>query len=251
MARKFALLIPAILILLAGLVFVGIKMKESASNKDVPSNNDKVTISHTTKGDASNESPLTKRERVERDDQKDFQKLEAEFDQILPAKYPNQLSALCDRTLKPEDTLILGGFKKADGTHEFTMLNVVAVSADGMPLTKNATTQDAGIQYKIITRTVDLSDESAKEMGFDSLISPARTQIQNSLVLSNDDASFNIFMNADSIITPITAIVRPGQVGVMSVGTDEKAYVYSIRVDRVETDNSLRIRTRVESPAGL
>jgi hypothetical protein len=85
-------------------------------------------------------------------------------------------SSLCDTTLSLGETLVLGGFRHADGNYEFTMLELKPTGADGAPMQEGAADR-----YNVTATVFKLSREKSLEMGLGSLISPAITRIQKSI----------------------------------------------------------------------
>lgn len=185
----------------------------------------------------------TKRGRQDDADAKALRELEAEFDEILPAQFPDQFSSLSDATLEPGETLALGGFRKANGSYEFTFLEITPIAADGRP----HDSQGSLPVYAITMRTMEMSRGKSSQNGLDSLISPAKTRIQKIIVFPPGEIP-----QPDpngGIMTMPSATVRPNSPAIMSVGTDDRAYVISLIVSPTDVANSIRIRTRVESPA--
>lgn len=167
--------------------------------------------------------------------------LEAEFDKILPAQFPEQFSSLCDATLQPGESLVLGGFRKPDGNYEFTMLEVEPIGADGAPLQEGAATQ-----YKVTLKNFGLSREKSMESGFGSLISPAMTRIQKSIAFPPGETPS---IETQDVATMPTVVTRPDQTATIQMGSNEKAYMVSMIVSSEDSGKSIRIRTRVESPS--
>lgn len=185
----------------------------------------------------------TKRGRQDDADAKALRELEAEFDEILPAQFPEQFSTLCDASLNPGETLVLGGFRKADGNYEFTMLEAEPLGVDGAPLQK----EGAAPQYRIKAKTLAISHEASLEMGLDTLISPAKTRIQKNIVFPAGEFPRPDGYSRAMAMPSVT--VRPDVAATISIGTDYESYVISLIVSPQDASATLRIRTRVESPS--
>jgi hypothetical protein len=240
MSKRSALLIPAILCFLATLAFLGLKSMGYVFSAGEHGQSAAGNTPHPSLNESSDKPPQTKRNRHEDGDAKALRGLEAEFDEILPAQFPKQFSSLCDTTLDLGETLVLGGFRKADGDYEFTMLNVEPIGADDAPLQKGA-----AAQYKVKITTSVMSRGDSLEVGFGHLISPAMTRIQKSIAFPPGE---NRLIHTKSIAT-MSIFVTQDQAGSIQIGTDDKAYVVSMIVSPEDTGKSTRIRTRVESPA--
>lgn len=213
-------------------------------NKDGSSGSSPNNTLTTTSADSrSTHITETKFEREDQGAAKALRELEIEFDKILPAQFPGQFSSLCDATLEPGETLVLGGFMKADGNYEFTMLEATPLGADGNPLQ----TEGSAVNYKVTTRTMGMSREKSSEMGLGSLISPAKTRIQKSIVFPAGQAP--ALTDITRVMTMPSVTTRPDGAATMSIGTDDQAYVMSLIVSPQDTGESLRIRTRIESPS--
>jgi hypothetical protein len=190
----------------------------------------------------------TKHERANSDEAQALREMEKEFDKLLPAKFPGQFSSLCDATLNPGETLVLCGFMTADGNYEFTTLEAKPIKADGTPL-EPGEAKDSPSQYMVKTRSVIMSPEASSELGLGSLMSPARTRIQKSVVLPQGE----VLLRPDKtvgVMTSPSVTLRPGTAVSISAGTEEKALVISMIVNPGDTKGSIRIRTRIESPVG-
>lgn len=245
MAKRNALLIPAILCFLATLAFLGLKSMGYVFSAGEHGQTAAGNTPHPSLNESSDQPPQTKRDRHEGGDAKALRELEAEFDEILPAQFPDQPSSLCDATLEPGETLFLGGFGKADGNYEFTMLEAKPVGADGA----SRKTAGPAPQYKITTRTMSLSREKSSEMGLSSLISPAKTRIQKSIVFPSGETP--PLGEITRVMTMPSATTRPDTAATISVGTDDQAYVISFIINPQEDSDSIRLRTRIESPDGF
>lgn len=238
MTNRHPLLIPAILCVLVIAAFIGLKSYRSGTApKDTNGAEQGNTPASVRESDPLKPSQTTKRERQGEAEAKALRDLEKEFDQILPAQFPEQFSALSDSNLKTGESLVLGGFKRSDGNYEFTRLKVDPVTAE-----------DGSIQYRISTRSLSINSENSSKVGLDSLISPARTRIQKSLKFPSNDITM-LKSAVDTMTSPIIQ-VKPGTAATISIGTAEQAYVISVMVSPTDDGESMRVRTRVESPAG-
>lgn len=241
MSKRTALYITAILSLLAALVFLGVKSMGSVASAKAHREADNGNATHPPRINNSDQQPQTKRSRQDEPDAKALRELEAEFDKILPAQFPEQFSSLCDATLQPGESLVLGGFRKADGDYEFTMLEVEPLGADGTRLQEGA-----AAQYKVTLKNFGLSREKSMESGFESLISPAMTRIQKSIAFPPGETPS---IDAQDMATMPTVVTRPDQTATIQMGSNEKAYMVSMIVSSEDSGKSIRIRTRIESPA--
>jgi hypothetical protein len=240
MSKRNALLTLAFLCLLATLALLGLKSMGYVFSAGKHGQTAAGNTPHPSLIDNSDQPPQTKRGRHEDGDAKALRELEAEFDEILPAQFPEQFSSLCDTTLDPGETLVLGGFRKADGDYEFTMLEVEPIGPDGTPWQEGAASQ-----YKVTLMAFGLSREKSVEMGFGSLISPAMTRIQKSMSFPPGEAPS---IDAEAVATMPSVVTRPDQYATIQMGANDKAYKVSMIVSREDTGKSIRIRTRVESP---
>lgn len=160
--------------------------------------------------------------------------MENEFDRILPAQFPEQYSSLCDVSLKPGETLVLGGFRTTQGDLEFTTMQAEPTD-----------TGNGQTGYLIKMKTMHLSADLSREIGLEHLISPARMRIQKSAVLSPDEAAR---MNSGKIISTPSLLTKADEMATISVGSDHKAHVISLIASPGPDEASLRLRTRTESP---
>jgi hypothetical protein len=230
----------AILSLLAILVLLGLIQMGSVVSTKAHRENGNGNASHPSRINDPDQQPQTKRSRRNNADAKALRELEAEFDEILPALYDG-FSSLCDTTLTLGETLFLGGFRHADGNYEFTMLEFEPTGADGAPM------QEGAADRYIVTATVfKLSREKSEEMGLGSLISPAITRIQKSVAFPPGETPS---IHEEAVAIEQRFEIRPDQTARTGTGTDSKAYRFSMIVSPEDTGKSIRIRTRVESPA--
>jgi hypothetical protein len=238
MPKRSALFIAAILSLLAILLILGLKRMGSAVSTKADRETGNGNASHPSLIGNSDQSRQTKRDR--QDDAEALRELEAEFDEILPAIYDG-FSSLCDTTLSLGETLVLGGFRHADGNYEFTMLELKPTGADGAPMQEGSADR-----YNVTATVFKLSREKSVEMGLGSLISPAITRIQKSVAFPPGEAPS---IHAEAVAVKESFEIRPDQTAKTGTGTDSKAYRFSMIVSPEDTGKSIRIRTRVESPA--
>ncbi len=231
MKRKTPLLLAVILGLLA--IFLTIKVLNRNGNSSGRSSNSEREKSN----DASLNSDInghtsTKSDRADAAYKKSLKEMEREFDEILPAQFSDQHSTLCDTNLKPGENLIIGGFKHADGNFEFSSLVVEKIEVDG--------------SNRVTMKTFIMSGERVTELGLDSLVSTAKKRIQQSIVFPPGDQSW--MRSAVDMMTTPSITIKPGQLGVMSMGTDKNGLALSVITDPGSEGNSIRVRTRIESP---
>jgi hypothetical protein len=229
--RKTPLLLAVILGLLA--IFLTIKVLNRNGNSTGRSSNSEREKSK----DASLNSDInghtsTKSDRADAAYKKSLKEMEREFDEILPAQFPDQHSTLCDTNLKPGENLIIGGFKHADGNFEFSSLVVEKIEVDG--------------SNRVTMKTFIMSGERVTELGLDSLVSTAKKRIQQSIVFPPGDQSW--MRSAVDMMTTPSITIKPGQLGAMSIGTDKNGLALSVITDPGSEGNSIRVRTRIESP---
>ncbi len=181
------------------------------------------------------ETPAQSRKRQKRPMNLDLQDLEKEFDEILPAQFPDQPSSLCDAELKPGETLVLGGFGSGDGGYEFTAIQAEMSVSD---------TGSTGFILRL--KSFTMGRDASHEIGLESLISPAKTRIQKSVVFPPGESPW---MDAASsvILAPMVAM-DAGTPATINMGTKEQARVYSLIANPIGDDGSLRLRTRIENP---
>lgn len=234
--RKTPLLLAAILGLVAILFSLKIISQSSHWPDDHHSAGERKNPSEAALDADINRSTPTKSDRADAAYKKSLQEMEREFDEILPAKFPDQFSSLCDANLEPGDHLILGGFKNADGNFEFNSLNLEAVEVDGTT------------QHVVHMKTFTMDQTSVSELGLDPLVSPAKKRIQQSIVFPAGQSSRMV--SAIEIMSSPAIRVNPGQPGSINMGTDKQALVLSVITQPGDDGNSIRVRTRIESPAG-
>ena len=245
MAKKL-LIQSAICILAIALLVILLSPKTNDETNSSGSSPEKTHTNVSTDSRSPAEIDIrTKRDREDPEAALALREMEREFDRLLPALFPKQNTSLCDTTLEPGDTLVLGGFRRSDGNYEFTMLEAEPLGVDGAPFQKEG---DAP-QYKITTKFLLMSREKSSEIGLDSLISPAKIRIQKSIVFPvgktpSLDASIHI-MSMPHIVT------RPDTAASMSIIQEDQGYLMSMIVSPKDASKSLRIRTRVESPSEL
>jgi len=248
MAKTKTILIPAILCAIAIVAYISLKSMGhvlfETERDEAESGNTPPPIRESD----SREQSLTKLERQDQSGAKALRELEIEFDEILPAKFPEQFSSLSDATLAPGEKLFLGGFRTADGNYEFTMLEADPIKADGTQL-KPGEIKDAPLQYMVNTKTFVVRPEASSEFGLGSLISPAKTRIQKSVVSPSDETLLRPD-NTVGMMTNPSLTLRPDTAASISVGTEKQARVISMIVSPGDTAESIRIRTRVETPIG-
>lgn len=246
MQRSNALLIPAILCFVAIMACISLKSLGFAFFRAKGDGADgRSTHTPRIESLAAKHSP-TKRERQGDADAKALRELELELDGILPAQMPAQSSSLCNATLRPGETLVLGGFATTDGNFEFTLLEVIPIHPDGTPM-KSGEVNDAPSQYKVSAKSLVLSREASSGLGLGSLISPAKTRIQKSVVFPPGESP--PIPDAGARITSMPSLtVRKDTAGSIFVGTDKEARVISLILSTGESAGSIRIRTRIESP---
>jgi hypothetical protein len=234
--RISPLLLAVILGLLA--IFLTIKvMNRNGNSADRSSDRSSVSVreksNHASLNGDINGAASTKSDRADAAYKKSLQEMEREFDEILPAQFPDQHSTLCDTYLKSGENLIIGGFKHADGNFEFSSLIVEEIEVDGSN------------QHFVRMKTFIMSRERVTELGLDSLVSTAKKRIQQSIVFPSNDQSW--MSSAVDVMTAPSITMKPGQLGVISVGTDKKGLALSVLTDSGSEGNSIRIRTRIES----
>jgi hypothetical protein len=162
--------------------------------------------------------------------------IKREFDEILPAKYPDQYSSLCDANLKPGEVLILGGFKTADGQYEFNALQVHP-SAD--PETPGS--------YRIENRSFVLSREQCAEHGLTDLLSPAPMRIQKSVVRPTSTLP-QMLTNSGMVLSMPAVTAQSNLSANISIGMENQARAFSYAAEPGTDGESIRLRTRIESP---
>ena len=237
MAKK--LLIPSAICLLAVALWVMLLPPKKKNGKTSPSGSSAAI----TRTQASTERPSpeetdigTKREREDPGAALALRKMEKEFDELLPAQFPDQFSSLCDVTLNPGESIVLGGFKKADGNYEFTMITV----------TPNDSEEMEG-QYTVKPTTMVLTPEKSSELGLGALVSPARTRIQKSIIIP----TAGTITGAGGYVGIMTGpyVTAPADTpSSISLGNSERAHVISTMISPQEGGYSIRLRTRIESP---
>ncbi|MEP2776044.1 MAG: hypothetical protein ABJQ29_14390 [Luteolibacter sp.] len=234
------LLLPVAIFTLAvalSIILISRKNRNEANGSNFPAENASTTI-------PANVNPHERPEvesKLEREDPSAAiarRNLEKEFDELLPAQYPNQFSSLCDVTLEPGESLILGGFKTSDGNYEFTMMTVTPYHAG-----------NGGNQYSIRAQNMTLTPEKSAEMGFDALISPAKTRIQKSHIVNSHD--FDPSGDGVSISANPTLVTNANSPASITIGNAEGAHVISTFVTPQGDGESIRLRTRIESPTSL
>ena len=231
MSKRNALFVPAILCFLATLAFLGLKSMGYVFSAGEHGQTAAGITPHPALNESSDQPPQTKRDRHENGDAKALRELEAEFDEILPAQFPEQFSSLCDVTLKSGESLVLGGFRKSDGNYEFTMITVAP--------------NDSG-QYTTKATTMVLSPDRTSELGFDALVSPAKTRIQKSLIV--DSGAIIGTGNFVEMMTGPYMTAPANTSSTISVGNSESSHVISTLVNPQNDGDSIRLRTRIESP---
>lgn len=238
------LLLPAAILSLAVALSINLissKNNDESDKPDSPAENASTNTS-TNSLDPQETELETRREREDPSAAIARRNLEKEFDEILPAQFPNQNSSLCDATLSPGDTLFLGGFKKPDDSYEFTTMTVEPIGTDAQPLK----TEGTAPQYKVSMKILNMSAEKSTQIGLDSLVSTAKTRIQKSITFPPDELPQT---DVDTkLLSMPTLIMKPGVPASLSVGSEEQAHAISLIVNPNDEDQSIRIRTRVESP---
>jgi hypothetical protein len=234
---QLKLLVPAAICILA--IALSVKLIPSISNdKDSsPASSPENTLTTTSADSRSQQETETKLERENQGSAQARRNLEKEFDELLPAQFPDQHSSLCDVNLEAGESLVLGGFKRSDGNYEFTKITVTPKVSEGNVMF-----------YSIKAATMVLTEEKSSEFGYDALVSPAKTRIQKSLITSSGatapSSDYFGFMSSPTIIT---AANQPGSI---SVGGSESAHVISTIAAPQGDGDSIRLRARIESPAG-
>ena len=239
------LLIPsAICILAIALLVMPLSPKKShETNSSGSSPENTPTKASTDSRNPEENSFRTKHDREDPEAALARREMEKEFDELLPAQFPDQPSSLCDATLEPGDTLVLGGFRRSDGNYEFTTLVAEPIGADGAPFQKEA----AAPQYKITTKLLLMSREKSSKIGLASLISTAQTRIQKSIVFPAGETPS---LATDTHLVSMPHVVtRPDTAATMYIAQENEGHVVSMIVSPKEDGKSLRIRTRVESPS--
>lgn len=252
MTQKQTLLIPAILLVLGIVAFIALKSQRSGGASEDTVNEEQTNAPNSPQQSDHRLPSQIKRERKGEADAKAFRELEIEFDKILPAQFPQQSSSLCDATLKPGETLILGGFERSDGNYEFTQLEVEPLKMDGTPF-KPGEMDSAPLQYRILTKSLAISREASSKIGLGSLLSPAKTRIQKNLIFTS--AEVMLLMGVDTVRadTKPTITAKADTSAVLSIGTietEKPGHAISMMVSPIEGGESTRIRVRVEGTQG-
>jgi len=99
------------------------------------------------------------------------------------------------------------------------------------------------------SKALIMSPEASSELGLGSLISPAKTRIQKSVVFPPDETLLRPD-NTVGMMTMPSITLPPDTVASAQIGTEKQGRVTSIIVNPGDTKGSIRIRTRIESPAG-
>jgi hypothetical protein len=232
--RKTPLLLAVILALLAIIASVKVVTKNGNAAGNHTSESERKKSWETSFDSNSNEPTATKSDRADAAYKKSLQEMEREFDEILPVQFPDQHSTLCDTNLKPGENLIIGGFKHANGNFEFSSLIVEDIDVDG------------STQHIVRMKTFIMSGERVTEFGLDPLVSSAKKRIQQSIVFAPGDQSW--MRSADDVISMPSITMKPGQHGAINVGGDKKGLAMSVITDPGSEGNSIRVRTRIESP---
>jgi hypothetical protein len=234
------LLIPSVICILAIALLVILLTKK---NEETSSSRSSTALTPT-KSSTDNPNPnpeetdtKTKRGREDSDEALARREMEKEFDELLPAQFPEQFSSLCDVTLKPGESLVLGGFRKSDGNYEFAMITVTPNDFG-----------EAVRNYTIKAATMVLSPERSSELGFDALVSPAKTRIQKNLVVSSE--AITGAGDFVGVMTGPYAVAPANTSATISVGNSESAHVISTIITPQGDGDSIRLRARIESPAG-
>ncbi|MDP4625062.1 MAG: hypothetical protein NWT08_07980 [Akkermansiaceae bacterium] len=234
------LLIPAGICLFTvalSIILISSRNNDGASEPDSSAENAPNSVSSQA-SPAQETVSETKREREDPEAAIARRNLEKEFDELLPAKYPQQYSSLCDVSLKLGESVILGGFKRSDGDYEFTRISVTPLNA-----------ADSRDQYSIKTEQLILTADKTTQAGLDSLLIPAKTQIQNYKVMTDEEN----FTSRDGITfqSRPTVITSADSTSLVMMGTDEGAIVMSFRVNPFADKESIRLRTRIETPGDM
>ncbi|MFK7849386.1 MAG: hypothetical protein AB8D78_00275 [Akkermansiaceae bacterium] len=219
--------------ILAPLLLKSLKTPKESPNKT----NHEKTSQQLNSTNTHPKNPTVFETKLKRDNQAEsnaLRKIEKEFDEILPAQFPNQPSTLCDVNLKPGESLIVGGFENQDGGFEFTKLSV-----------NPANPELSSDFYKIKTMSFTLNREKSTELGLGLLISPAKTRIQKSITIQ-EDISKSIQNSAAHAIAYPSLTSSSGQPGTISVGTEEYGQAISFLPTAAEEQGSIRLRMRLE-----
>lgn len=229
------LLLPVVFLGLLGIFLFIKKISQNSYSQDHPvSVGQKESSSNASlDADISEYSP-SKRDRPDAAYIKSRQEMDREFDKILPATFPDHNSSLCDTNLKLGDHLILGGFETKDGNFVFNSLNVQAIEVDGK--TKHIA--------KMTMFT--MSPENVNKLGLDSLLSPAKKRIQQSIVFPAENPPWMDSPINMAWVPPIT--LDPGQRGSIETIKGQEGVVMSMISEPGSDENFTRIRTRLEIP---
>lgn len=248
MTKRQALLIPAILLVFGIVALIALKSQRSGAASEEADKAAEKNTPYPTEQSERRLTSQTKRERKSGADAQALRELEIEFDRILPAQFPEQPSSLCDATLEPGESLILGGFRNSDGNYEFTILEVEPLKMDGTPL-KPGEMDGAPLQYRVWTKSLTMSHEASLKIGLGSLISPAKTRIQKNLIFTSAEVMQVLRGDTAGASAMPSVTARADTRAVISAGTEQQAHVISMMASPVEGSESVRLRSRVESPA--
>jgi hypothetical protein len=231
------LLIPsAICILAIALLVILLSPKKNDQTTSLDSSTETIPTKASTDSQNPKETDIrTKRNREDHEATLALRQMEKEFDKLLPAQFPEQFSSMCDVTLEPGESLVLGGFRKSDGNYEFTVITVTPNDFG-----------EAVRNYSIKATTMVLSPERSSELGFDALVAPSKTRIQKSLVVSSE--AITGAGDFVGVMTGPYAVAPTNTPTTISVGNSESAHVISTLVNPQNDGDSIRLRTRIESP---
>ncbi|MDP4721751.1 MAG: hypothetical protein NWR51_14140 [Akkermansiaceae bacterium] len=235
---KQKLLVPAAICLLAialSIILISSESTDDAGNSASQAGNIAGAISANASSLQETESK-TKHEREDPSAAIARRNLEKEFDEILPAQFPGQFSSICDVALKSDESLILGGFKTSKGNYEFTEVKVIPSEAG-----------NGENQYLISVQSLILTPEKSAEIGFDTLVSPARTRIQKSLIVNSQD----IDLSGDGVPSTLSIppmVTNANSPATCSINYPGCGYAVSTMVSPQGDGESVRLRTRIEIP---
>lgn len=232
--QKTLLFLLVIIGLLALLVSIKLITRNDNPTDNHISGSERTNFGNMPSDGEINGRSSTKRDRADAAYKKSLQEMEREFDEILPAQYPDQHSTLCDTNIKLGENLIIGGFNQADGNFEFSSLIVEEIEVDGSN------------RHLVRMKTFIMSGERVTELGLDSLVSTAKKRRQQSIVFPPGDQSW--MRSAVDVISMPSITMKPGQLGAISVGAAKKGLALSVITDLGSEGNSIRVRTRIESP---
>ncbi len=171
------------------------------------------------------------------DSTENLQQLERKLDELIPATDGSAFSSLCKVTIRPGETIALGGFETADGKYQITFIQPTAPDASG--------------QIRISSKVVAMSHESVESIGMTGLLNAGRMRRQQTVVLDEktyaENSNFLAGQIGSELLTSPEIIVHPDQVYKIGMGNGIYKYSLSGTVSELDETGHLIFRGRIET----